>query len=131
MFQNEVSTTGAAIFTVQEKKFSKKRKLKIKGFEIFEAIRANKKGGGTLIGVHNSLNPMLIKEYSDILVVEIEIKHLKVRVISGYGPQENWKEDDRIPFFSTLEDEICKAELAGMSVCIQMDANSVVGGGEC
>ena len=129
-FKNEVSTTGAAIFTVQETEFSKKGKLKINGFKIFEAIRTNKKGGGTLIGVHKSLNPMLIKEYSEtfeLLVVEIKIKNLKVRVMSGYGPQENWKEDDRLPFFSALEDEIYKAEFAGISVLIQMDANSKLG----
>ena len=63
----------------------------------------------------------------ELLVVEIEINHRAVRIMSGYGPQENWKEDDRTPFFSALEEEICKAEFAGISILIQMDANSKLG----
>ena len=35
-------------------------------FQIFEAIRQNKeKGGGTMLGIHNSLKPVLIEEYSE------------------------------------------------------------------
>ena len=64
---------------------------------IFEAIR-NKKDGGTLIGVHQGLNPVLIKEYSEkfeLLVVEISVLNKDIRIISGYGPQESWPEDER------------------------------------
>ena len=50
-----------------------------------------------------------------------------VRVISGYGPQENWEEERRLPFFIALETEVEKAELAGTSVIIEIDANSKLG----
>ena len=103
--KNEINTTNAAIFTVQETHFAKKGKLKVDGFEIFEAIRQKKKDGGTLMGIHKGLKPMLIKEYSDkfeLLIVEVTAGDKEIRVISGYGPQENWPEDDRMPFFMAL-----------------------------
>ena len=60
----------------------------MEGFEIFEAIR-KKKNGGTVIGSHKALKPMLVKEYSDkfeLLVVEITVGNKDIRVVSGYGP---------------------------------------------
>ena len=104
-FKNELNHTSAGIFTVQETHFKKKGTLKIQGFEIFEAIR-DKQKGGTMIGVHKSLNPMLVKEYSsdfELLVVEINIAQKNIRIVSGYGPQETWGEQDRLPFFLRLK----------------------------
>ena len=75
-------------------------------------------------------NPKLISEYSDefeLLTVEAKIGNKEVRVISGYGPQESWKEDERRPFFLTLDLEIERAKLNGKSVIIMMDANSKLG----
>ena len=102
----------------------------MEGFVIFEAIRNKKKDGGTLIGVKKDLKPMLIEEYSEtfeLITVEVTVGKKDIRIISGYGPQENWKEDNRMPFFLTLEDEIVKGQLLGKSLIIQMDANSKLG----
>ena len=128
---NNVGELEAAIVTLQETHFVKKGKLndKLKDFEIFEAIRTKVKGG-TAIAVHKSLKPMLIEEYSDefeLLVVEIKLADKEVRVMSGYGPQENWRKDERIPFFAKLEEEVKKAKLHEKGVLIQMDANSKLG----
>ena len=128
--KSEITSLNAAIFTCQETHFEKKGKLKVEGYSIFEAIRKNKKDGGTLVGVHVGLKPMLIKEYSDdfeLIVVEMNVAGKEVRIISGYGPQETWKENERMPFFLALEEEICKAEMLGKSIIIQMDANSKLG----
>ena len=51
----------------------------------------------------------------------------EIRVISGYGPQECWSVEERMPFFQVLEEEISKAELAGKSIMIGFDANSKLG----
>ena len=129
-FKHEITKSGAAIFTIQETHFTKKGKLKLLEYEIFEAIRSNKQGGGTMIGVHKALRPMLVREYSknfELLCVDVKINNHEIRVISGYGPQETWIEDDRLPFFVALEDEICKAVLAGLPIFVQMDANSKLG----
>ena len=99
------------------------------GYEIFESIR-KKKDGGTLIGVHKALKPMLIEEYNDtfeLIVVEVNVSGKEIRVISGYGPQENWIEEEKMPFFIALEEEINKAEMHGKSIFLKMDANSKLG----
>ena len=57
----EIQNSNVALFTLQESHFTKKGRLKIDGFEIFEAIRKNKKDGGTVIGAFKSLNPVLVK----------------------------------------------------------------------
>ena len=127
--KNEIRSTKAGIFTIQETHLSKKGKLKVENFEIFEAIRKKQKGG-TVIGVHKAFKPMLIEEYSDsfeLLVVEIQIRNKEIRIISGYGPQETWKEEERLPFFQALEQEIIKVELLGKPIFIEMDSNSKLG----
>ena len=60
-------------------------------------------------------------------MVEIKTAEGPVRIVSGYGPQENWEEEKRRPFFLALEIEIEKSELAGVSVIIELDANSKFG----
>ena len=62
-----------------------------------------------------------------MLVVEVETKKKDIRIMSGYGPQENWEEEKRLPFFVALETEIEKSELAGKSIVIELDANSKLG----
>ena len=45
----------------------------------------------------------------------------------GYGPKESWSINARMPFFLALEEEVAKAELAGKSIIIQLDAKSKLG----
>ena len=127
--QAAVQQTNANLVTLQETHSKRKGRIQIEGHIVFEAIR-KAKGGGTLISGHKDLNPKLIEQYEDefeLLVVEIELKQKKVRVISGYGPQENWTEEKRMPYFIALETEIEKATLAGRAVIVEMDANAKLG----
>ena len=127
--KNVVQELNVGIFTIQETHFSKKGNFKHQNFEIFEAIRSKEKGG-TMVGAHKALQPILIEEYSEdfeLLVVEVKIRNKEIRIITGYGPQESWNEVDRIPFFVSLEKEISKAELLGKSMIIEMDSNSKLG----
>ena len=83
-----------------------------------------------MIAGHKALNSMLITQYEEefeLLVVEIELKEKQIRIISSYGPPENWLEEKRMPFFIALEAEIEKAALADRSVIIKMDANAKLG----
>ena len=128
-FKSELKSVDASIFTAQETHFKRKGSLKIQDFQIFESIRTKPKGG-TMIGVHKALNPVLIIAYEtdfELLVVEFEAAKRHIRIISGYGPQENWSETDRLPFFLALEAEINKAEMEDKDIIIQMDANSKLG----
>ena len=84
---NIINNQNIGIFTLQETHFLKKGKLKLQGWQTFESIR-KMKGGGSMIGAHESLNPILINEYSDkfeLLVIEIVIGGKYLRVITGYG----------------------------------------------
>ena len=126
----QVRRTKANIIMVQETHSTEKGKIKMdKEFVIFEAIR-KKKGGGTLMAINEDLKPKLIEEYSDefeLIVVEANTTEKTIRVITGYGPQECWEEERRLPFFLALEIEIEKAELGGKSLIIEMDANAKLG----
>ena len=126
-----INHIGAGIITLQETHFKRKGKLnkKLGDFELFEAIRKKQKGG-TLIAAHKSLNPILTEEYSDefeLLVIEVNIGGDEIRVMTGYGPQENWKLEERMYFFRSLEEEIAKAKFNDKKVYIQFDANSKLG----
>ena len=127
--KNVLNELNVGVFTIQETHFAKKGILKLENFVIFEAIR-NKVKGGTILGAHEALEPMLIQEYSEdfeLIVVEIKIKNKEIRIMTGYGPQECWSETERMPFFVALEKEIIKAQMMGKSVIIGMDSNSKLG----
>ena len=96
----------------------------------FEVWIVWKLGFELYFSIHKALKPCLIEEYSsefELLVVEFTVANKSIGIISGYGPQECWSEMERMPFFLALEQEIIKAELAGKSVLIEMDANSKLG----
>ena len=118
---SEVNATQANIVTLQETHSTRKGKVTMPGeFVVFEAIR-REKNGGTLIAVHDSLNPKLINEYDDpfeLLVVEVKLEHKSIRIISGVGPHLAWDETKRMPFFIALEAEVVSAQIAGRSVLI-------------
>ena len=116
----QVKLVNANVVPIQETHARRKGRIQIPEMVVFEAIR-KAKGGGTLIASHKSINPRLIESYEDefeLLVVELELKEKKICMISGYGPQENWTEEKRRPFFIALETEVEKASLAGKSVIL-------------
>ena len=78
--RRELSRSGAGIFSIQETHFSSKGKVQIENFEVFEAIRKVKEKGGTMVGVHCVLKPVLIQEINDpfeLLVAEIKVAQKK------------------------------------------------------
>ena len=67
-----------------------------------------------MLGIHESLEPVLIEEYSDnfeIIVAEIKVAGKDIRIINAYGPQECWAAEDKMPFFVALEEELSKSKL--------------------
>ena len=62
-----------------------------------------------MLGVHVSLQPVLMSEYSDtfeLKVVKIKVTDKNIWVITGYGPQETWAMDVKMKLFCDLEEEI-------------------------
>ena len=94
---------------------------------IEETLTLSKNNGGTAIGIYKSLNPILIQEYNgefELLVVKVKVNKMEIRVISGYGPQENLPDNQRAAFYIALDVEIERACLAGKEIIISMDANA-------
>ena len=50
-----------------------------------------------------------------------------IRIISGYGPQENLPEAERAEFYISLDKEIERAFLSGKEVVVAMDFNAKLG----
>ena len=103
--KHEVNEANASIFCIQETKFRKKGRFVMENFVTFEAIRKNKEKGGTIIGLKEKLKPVLIEKYSDtfeLIVVEIKVEGKEIRVMTGYGPQENWETNEKMPFLLHL-----------------------------
>ena len=128
--KNKIKYFGSSIISVQETHFRSKGRFKLDNFVAFESIRKNKEKGGTMLLIHGDLKPVLIKEYNEtfeLIVVEINTQNNPIRVITGYGPQENWKESEKMPFWLAVEEEIASAEINERPVIIQMDANAKLG----
>ena len=127
---NKIKHFDSTIFSVQETHFARKGRFEINKYIIFEAIRKGKQKGGSMLGVHVDLCPVLVQEYSDkfeLIVVEVQVGDTCIRIMTGYGPQEGWEEVEKMPFFEALESEVARAEFAGKSVIVSMDANSKLG----
>ena len=119
---SEVKAIKANIVTIQETHSMRKGKIIMpEGFVVFEAIR-KAKHGGTMCAVHSEPYPKLIDIYEDpfeMVVVKVEANKKRIRIITGCGPQENWDEVRRMPFFIALE-----SESAGKSIILEMNFNS-------
>ena len=114
---------------LQETKLAKNSNFQLPNYQVFQRNR-NSLGGGLLTAVDPSLNPMLIaakNEEAEILTVQLELDKKKVRVINGYGPQDDDIQQNKLIFWSGLEQEIMSAKSESCMVIIQMDANAKVG----
>ena len=79
-----------------------------------------------VIGVDKDIESTLVREGDDFveaIVVQVIIGKLTVKIIVGYGPQENAPKEKKDKFWEFLEDEITKADLENQGLLIQMDGN--------
>ena len=96
-FERNIELFKPVAFFLQETKTKSKNKLKVKDYTCFEYIRKNRGGGGLMTVVHNKMNPVSIgnETEDEVIVVEAEIGKDKIRLINGYGPQEDDEEEVR------------------------------------
>ena len=94
--------------TIQETKLRIKGSLKLNNYQVFEKLRPGL-GGGLLTAIDQNLDPVLIESSNDeceILVVQCQVGGEKIRIINGYGPQEDENCNKRFTFWQALEQEI-------------------------
>ena len=95
-----------SVVTLQETKVKNKGSIKVKGYQIFEKTRNGKGGGGLLTAVDEDLEPVLVSTGQDdveILTVETKLGNSKIRVINGYGPQEDEEKQITLNFWLEIE----------------------------
>ena len=68
-----------------------------------------------------------MNEDIEILVVQCNIGKMNIRIINGYGPQEDDPIIKKLTFWQTLEQEINAAKNANCMTLIQMDGNAKLG----
>ena len=57
------------------------------------------------------------------ICIQVEIGGIPIRIIVGYGPQENEKIEKKRNFWNFVENEIHEAELNDHGIILQMDGN--------
>ena len=117
---------------IQETKLRRKNEIEVLGYDLYEKPRKDKNGGGILIGVRKDLGsiPVVVSKRDDdeeILTIEIDLKHVKIRFLTAYGPQEGASEDKINKFYATLEEEILCCEQDGCGLIAEMDCNAKLG----
>ena len=129
-FSHIMNKFRPTICTIQETKNNKIGLVKLPGYQLFEKTRKNRGGGGLLTCVDENTNPVLIsncKDDTEILTVEANMENKKIRIINGYGPQEDDDIQDILGFWQDFEGEVIKAKDDGCFILIEMDANAKVG----
>ena len=88
--------------------------------------KKGEQGGGIAIGVLNALEPTWISEGDDeteALTVEIWLNGFSVKLVCGYGPQENGDKKRKEGFWKYLNAEVQSSVRDGAGLIIQMDGN--------
>ena len=121
-----------SVVTLQETKSRKFGNLKLKGYQIFEKLRNGGNGGGILTAADENMNPVLIstgkEDDSELLTIQVEVGSHNIRIINGYGPQEDeCSKDDIYKFWQEIEGETLNAKDNNCLVIVQMDANAKIG----
>ena len=117
---------------MQETKTGKAGLIKIQGYQIFEQVRKDNKGGGLLTAVDHDLPPVLIHaggedNESEVLTVQVKVKTRSIRIFNAYGPQEDDPKEKILDFWAEIEKEIIKSKDNNCHIIIQLDANAKVG----
>ena len=60
-------------------------------------------------------------------MTEIKLANKDIRIMTGYGPHESWTDEEKMPFYVALEEEIVKAQSEGKSIIMELDANCKLG----
>ena len=131
-FLNLIQNEKPSCFMVQETKLKKIGQLKVKGYQLFESVRKDRNGGGLVIGIDNAMDcePVLVSVGDndvEILVVEIDIKIMKIRLITAYGPQEDASDEAIKNFYARFEEEIDSSESNNCETIIELDCNAKLG----
>ena len=128
-FNTVLNQLNPTIWMLQETKLRGDEKISceyLKHYQVFYLNRQKSQGGGVALGVNKDLQATLINEGNDeteVISIKVFFKEVTVRVITGYGPQENATKEKKEKFWEFLNKEVNDAEIEGDGIIIQMDGN--------
>ena len=117
------------IWSVQETKLKNNEVLKSEVTEKYQIHYLNRKlseGGGLAVGIDRNIESVLIREGDDmteVIVVQIMLEKMPIRIVAGYGPQENAIKAKKDAFWEFLEEETIEADNNNQGLIIQIDGN--------
>ena len=131
-FSNLLANYQPQVAMVQETKMKRQGQIAIQGYELLEKLRQDKDGGGLMIGFRTDIEgvPVVVSNLDndvEILVVEVALKFMTIRFLTGYGPQEDTSEDVLNNFYASLEEEIIHCEQENCGMVAELDCNAKLG----
>ena len=128
-FNEILSILKPHIWMIQETKLKQHEHIKceaLSNFQVFYLSRQNSQGGGVALGVNKMFESTLLSEGDDeteAVSVLISVGGIPIRVIVGYGAQENASKEKKEKFWDFIEKEVIQAESEEQGVIIQIDGN--------
>ena len=128
-FNQIMESLKPQIWMVEETKLKPNEIIKCEAsnnFNIYYLSRQDSQGGGLALGVQKDIESTLVTEGNDeteVLSVQVVVGKIPVRIVLGYGPQENAPIDKKNRFWEAIEKEVSQAEIEGHGVLLQMDGN--------
>ena len=128
-FENVLITIKPQIWTIQETKLKPNEKINCEAlneYQVYYLSRQHSQGGGLALGVSKDIESALIREGDDdteILSVQIVAGDFPIRIVTGYGPQENSNSSIKEKFWEFLEQELIQAEIENQGLLVQIDGN--------
>ena len=95
-------------------------------YQVFYLSRQETQGGGLALGVNKKLESTLLNEGDDdteVMSVLVVVGDMPIRVIVGYGVQENATKEKKEKFWDFIEKEVTEAESLEQGIILQMDGN--------
>ena len=134
-FDKLLTVLTPSVFCIQESKMKSQSRIKTentKHYTIYELLRKSSNGGGLAIGVHNDLTSAWVSDGNDdteVLVVAVETSNFPIRIVNGYGPQENDSIERKQKFWSRLGQEVEDSLSSDSGFILEMDGNLHIGSG--
>ena len=128
-FNQVLSILKPHIWMVEETKLKPHEKMKgdtLSDFQIFYLSRKESNGGGIALGVSKIFESTLVSEGNDeteVISVLVIVGDIPIRIVVGYGVQENASKEKKEKFWDYIEKEVAEAENENQAVIIQMDGN--------
>ena len=115
-FNDILNRLEPQVWSVQETKLRNNETLKSEFLEKYQVYYLNRQlsgGGGLAVGIDKNIESALIREGNDtteVIVIQIILENMPVRLVVGYGPQENALKERKDAFWDFLEEEAKQAD---------------------